>query len=406
VASPTPAVATSHSVGTLQSAGSRKALGGFFVSGLLLAFLGAILPSWQHHLTADYLTIGLYFAGVTAGIVSSVWISPALLMRRGIGWVMSVACALACAAMLYLAAVTPPMAAGWRIGGLFALGLSAGSLHTAIFYAISPIYRHNPAATVNLSGILFGSGSLAIALFVAMLFYTYTVPSTQILIATIPGFFALGYARSRFPDLPARNQSSAREILAELKSPAAVLFSLLLFFQFGNEWAIAGWLPIFLTQRLGMSPASALWLLALYFAALIVGRVVAQTLLSRVSHARLLISSALAAVLGCVILLATDNRFGAITAILLVGAGFAPIYPLVVEKIGSRFPSYHPGFSNGIFSFALTGGLLAPCTLGYYASFWGVRVVMGLPLIGSLAVFVLILLIWLEAWLTRSTKRS
>ena len=99
----------------------------------------------------------------------------------------------------------------------------------------------------------------------------------------------------------------------------------------------------------------------------------------------------------CVVLSVTDNRFGAISGILLVGAAFAPIYPLVVEKIGHRFPDYHPGFFNGIFSFAMAGGLLAPCLLGYFASYWGVGVVMSLPLAGSVVVFLLLMLIGLEA---------
>ena len=90
------------------------------------------------------------------------------------------------------------------------------------------------------------------------------------------------------------------------------------------------------------------------------------------------------------ILLSTDNRFGAVSGILLLGGAFAPIYPLVVEKIGHRFPYFHPGFYNGIFSFAIAGGLLAPATLGYFASQWGVSVVMGLPLAGSAVVFVLL----------------
>ena len=55
--------------------------------------------------------------------------------------------------------------------------------------------------------------------------------------------------------------------------PAAVLLALLLFFQLGNEWALAGWLALFLTQRLGISPAAALLMLALYWLALLVGRV-------------------------------------------------------------------------------------------------------------------------------------
>ena len=108
-----------------------------------------------------------------------------------------------------------------------------------------------------------------------------------------------------------------------------------------------------------------------------------EDLLARVSHTRMLLASAFAAVLGCVILLATDNQFGAISAILLVGAGFAPIYPLVVEKIGGRFSYYHPGFFNGIFSFALTGGMIATWSLGLFANLWGIGVVMVLPLLGT-----------------------
>ena len=77
----------------------------------------------------------------------------------------------------------------------------------------------------------------------------------------------------------------------------------------------------------------------------------------------------------------------------------------MVEKIGSRFPNYHPGVYNGIFSFAIVGGLLAPCTLGYFAGEYGVKAVMALPLAGSLIVFVLLVLTWLEARLYSSAVR-
>jgi fucose permease len=96
-------------------------------------------------------------------------------------------------------------------------------------------------------------------------------------------------------------------------------------------------------------------------------------------------------------LLATNNMFGAVTGVLLVGGGFASVYPLVVGKIGSRFPYYHPGFFNGIFSFALTGGLLAPWSLGYFTDRWGIGVAMLLPLLGTVMVFMLLVLIWAEA---------
>jgi len=392
--------------GTLAPAGARKALAGFFVSGILLAFLGAILPAWQHHLLSDYLTVGLYFVGLITGVIASVWAAPPLLDRRGVGQTLAIACAAASVSLLYLALVSPPSSPWWRVVGMVLIGCSAGILHTAMFHAISPMYRHDPVATVNLAGILFGLGCLVVALVISTTFYTYTAASIQIWIALIPAMFAAGYARSRFHAPSAAQHPSPREVLGEFRSPGAVLFSLLLFFQFGNEWAIAGWLPLFLSQRLGISPATSIMILALYWLALLIGRVAAQWALPRVRHTRFLASSVLASMFACVVLVSTDNLFGAVSGVVLLGASFAPIYPLVVERIGHRFPYYHPGFYNGIFSFAIAGGLLAPCTLGFFASIWGVRTVMALPLAGSVVVFLLLMLIWLEARLSSSSHAA
>ena len=137
-----------------------------------------------------------------------------------------------------------------------------------------------------------------------------------------------------------------------------------------------------------------------YWLALLVGRIAAQALLPRVSHGKLLIASCLAAILGSVILITTNNRFGAWSGILMLGTGFAMIYPLAVEKIGHRFPNYHPGFYNGIFSFGIVGGLLAPWTLGFAAEAWGIQAVMLLPLAGTMMVFLLVVLLWIENRLT------
>jgi fucose permease len=390
--------------GALASSGSRRALAGFFVSGLLLAFLGAILPSWQYHLSSEYGTVGYYFFGLIAGTLASVWISPPLIEKKGIGWTLAFACAAAATALLYLAFVSPPFSAWWRVAGMALVGCSAGILHTAIFNAISPMYRHDPVAIVNLGGMLFGLGCFTVALLVSGTFYMYSAPAVQVWIAIIPALFGWMYVRTRFTAQPSAHAPSPHAVLTELRSPGAVLFSLVLFFQFGNEWAVAGWLPLFLSQRLGISPADSLGMLALYWLSLLIGRIVAQWLMPRVKHTRLLLTSVLGGVFGSIVLMATDNRFGATAGVLLLGCSFAPIYPLVVERIGHRFPSYHPGFYNGLFSFAIAGGMLAPCTLGFFASLWGIWVVMGLTLLGSVMVFVLLMLVWLEARFNTAAK--
>src|SRR5580693_3644764 len=333
--------------GTLASSGSRRALAGFFVSGLLIAFLGAILPSWQHHLSSEYETVGLYFVGLIAGILASVWVSPPLIENKGIGWTLAFACAAASTALLYLAFVSPPFSPWFRVAGMALVGCSAGILHTAIFNAISPMYRHDPVATVNLGGMLFGLGCLTVALLVSGTFYIYSAPTIQVWIAIIPALFGWLYVRTRFTAEPAAHAPSPHTVLTELRSPGAVLFSLVLFFQFGNEWAVAGWLPLFLSQNIGISPATSLGMLALYWFALLIGRIVAQSMMSRVKHTRLLTVSVLCSMFGCIVLILTDNRFGATVRVMVLGVSFATIYPMVVLRIGHRFRWYHTGFYNG-----------------------------------------------------------
>src|SRR5258706_2992912 len=109
--------------GLLAPPGARKALGGFFVSGVLLAFLGAILPSWGHHLQSDYWRIGLYFVALIAGVLAAVRIAPPLVATKGLGWTLTVTCSAASLALLYLAFFSPPYAPWWRLPGIFAVGM-------------------------------------------------------------------------------------------------------------------------------------------------------------------------------------------------------------------------------------------------------------------------------------------
>jgi len=311
------------------------------------------------------------------------------------------------ASLVELSLTAPPVAEIWRIPGFLGLGLSAGLLNTAIFQALSPAYRQEPAATVNLAGLFFGSGSLLVTLLIAGTFQVYTVTSMLFAVACIPGLVALSVPGRRFPaGVTGDRLRGTRESTREFSTPSAVLLSVLLFFQFGNEWIIAGWLPLFLIQRLGINPTVALLMLALYWFALIIGRFVAQPMLSRVHHGKMLMGAVAAALFGCLMLSFTNNRFGAILGTLLVGMGFAPVYPLVVEKIGMRFPNYHPGFLNGIFSIALTGGMLAPAAVGYASEYFGLAMVMIFPVVGTFIVLVLVLAIWLEAKLGSSAMAS
>jgi fucose permease len=397
---PEPAVTNSGVSPEISFETSRIAISGFVLSGLLLSFVGAILPSWGYHVRSDFTVVGAYFLSVDVGLIVSLWLAQMVLSRGRIRLQLVLACGIAAASFLGLALSEPPFPVEWRILGLFGLGLSAGLLDAAILELIAPSFVRDRARTVNLAGALFGSGCLLTALMVAGTYYVYTVASILVLFALIPALYAGVYFRAKYPPQTIVQRPGIREAMNDFRSPGPVLFALLLFFQFGNEWSIAGWLPLFLTRRLGISPEASLFMLALFWTALLVGRLIAQPVRNRVAQGRLLMGSLLSAWLGCIILASTTNRFGAVMGILFVGGGFASIYPLVLEKIAHRFPYYHPGFYNGIVSLAFSGGMLAPWTLGYFADAWGIQAIMILPVVGTLIVFILLLFILLEAKLS------
>jgi len=388
------------------SSSARAALTVFLLSGMLMSLLGTVLPAWEYHLRGDPIEIGHYFLAMAAGIICSARIGEWILRRRPVRFLVVFGSGLASAGLVELAVASPPVDWGWRALGVFLIGTAAGILNSAAFRSISSIYERDPAATVNMAGVMFGLGCFGTALLVAGIFYVYTVTSLFLLLALFPAFAVPLYRRARFvPPVAYPLERSPREIWTEVRSPGAVMFTLLLFFQFGNEWSLAGWLTIYLVQTVGASPDNALLMLAGFWASLLLGRVAAQMLLKRVSHARLLFASAAAALLGCLIMEFTNNLFGAGVAIFLMGGGYSVIYPLVVEKIGHRFPHYHPGFYNGIFSIGLIGGLIAPGILGLLTHWYGIRAVMAVPTLGTITVFVLIVLLWIETKMTTVAVR-
>jgi len=378
-----------------------NALAGFLLSGFLLALLGAILPAWNYHRDPpNFLAVGNYFLALAAGIVASTLASRRLVARQGLAFLLVFACSLSCVSLAFLALVSPPRSEWLRVAGLFGLGCGAGLLNLGLFHAVSQEYSSDAAQTVIRGGIWYGLGCLAATLLVAGTFYAYSVPTILLFMAVVPAVFAGVYARGNYKTPPAGTHPGLRQTLEDFRSPGAVLFALLLFFQFGNEWSLAGWLPLLLIRRVGLSPTASLFILAFYWVCLMLGRLGAVAILGRVRHGRMLMGSVLSALFGCLILFLTNNQFGAATGVFFLGAGYASIYPLVAEAIGRRFPYYHPGLFNGIFSLALLGGLLAPATLGYAAIGLGVGVVIGIPLLGTFMVMMLLLLIWLEAKVT------
>ncbi len=388
---------------------ARIWLSGFLLLGVLLGLLGSLLVAWQYQIDVTPEVTGWHFLAVNAGYVAAAAFAQRLQRRVRTKTLTLGACALACLSLVSLFFAAPPAALVFRFTALAGLGASAGALGTGLLYASAGYFRRMKLGAVNYAGMWFVCGCV-VSTVVAGLCYRAGYPRTEALIlAAVPLVFFILLARTPMAEAEGTALDAKQELLRhtmrDLRSIATILLSLLLFFQFGNEWAIAGWLPLFLIHRFGSNPVWAIGVLGLFFLALLGGRWAAQKRLLRFSHRRLLLASIATAMGGCFLLSLAHSLAGAMVAVVVIGAGFAPIYPLVAEQLDDRF-SFHPGFYNGALAVAITGAMSVPWLLGFVDAWFGMRYVMLWPVLGSMVVLVLSLLLMLEAHLMRDKQEQ
>ena len=104
---------------TVHALEARKAVSGFLLSGLLLSFTGAILPSWRYHLTADYRGAGACFLFLNLGLLAGTRGGAALTRRTSLSHLLTGGALTAASAFVLFALTLPPASPAWRYAGSF-----------------------------------------------------------------------------------------------------------------------------------------------------------------------------------------------------------------------------------------------------------------------------------------------
>jgi FHS family glucose/mannose:H+ symporter-like MFS transporter len=275
------------------------------------------------------------------------------------------------------------------------LGAGGGALNSTTNTLIADLHtgpRHKNAA-LNLLGVFFGFGALLLPFTIGSLLEAlglapilYLAAGLSLVLAAV--FFALAFPPpKRAAGLP------LDETLRLARHPLVLLFGFLLFFQSGNEFIVGGYTTSYLTRELGSSISSASYLLAAFWGATMLARVFLSRLLLRINGPRLVMLSALGSALGITVLLLAPTLTVAPLGVVLIGLGFAGIFPTALGLAGARFEE-HSGTVFGIlFAIALTGGMTLPWVVGQLAQAHGLRLALFLAAGNSLMIFALQLVI-------------
>ncbi len=161
--------------------------------------------------------------------------------------------------------------------------------------------------------------------------------------------------------------------LSLLKNKYVLMMVLSIFVYVGAEVSMSSGIPILLNEEFGIEGFS-LWLSwALFFLPILIGRFLGAAILTKIKPIKFLFVTVLMAILG-VLLLLFGNTIIAYTGIILVGLGFANIFPLVFSITVDKLPERANELS-GLMVTAIVGGAFIPPIMGYVADLtsilWG-----------------------------------
>jgi LmbE family N-acetylglucosaminyl deacetylase/fucose permease len=367
--------------------GETAAFGGMFLFGIVMALLGAVLPVVSTGLGLDLAAVGNLFLAMNAAILVCSFVLGPVLDRFGFRGVLSLGPLLIA---LGLALVAGAQGQSRLFGAVVLLGMGGSALNSATNTLVADLHAdpQEKAAALNRLGVFFGFGALLLPFLIGSTLETLGLGAILLGAATLSVMIAAFSAAVRFP--PGKQAGfDPREALPVLRHPLVLVLGALLFFQSGNEFLLGGYLTLFLTRDLGASFGAASYVLAAYWAALMIARTLLGRVLARVPASRLvpvLAASSAAAVA----LAAVAPTFAlAATAMIAAGLALAGIFPTVLGIAGGRLPSRSGTVFGVLFTIALCGGMTIPWLAGHIAARAGLRAVLVLGALGFVAVMLL-----------------
>lgn len=363
-----------------------SACAGMFVFGIVMAILGAILPSLLLKIQFDKSEAGNLFLFMNmAMLIMSVIFGP-VIDRFG-HKIFLIICTLLVAASLIIFASA--LTYSVLLMSALVLGFGGGGLNGAANALTSDLYPEKRSWALNVLGIFFGFGALAIPFLIGILLGSVGLS----FILVLAGCFALVplllFSFFRFPPAKHGQGFPLGQAAKIIRHPHLWLCGFLLFFQSGNEFTVGGWVSTYLNEHFGMAPTAASLVLAGYWAAIMAGRLASSRIVQIVRNDRLVLMSAILSLAAALLLVSSPSGSLASVGAVLLGLGFAAIFPTTLAVVGESFPSFSGTAFSVIFMIALAGGMTSPWLAGQIAHAYGIKQGMYLPVANCSMIIIL-----------------
>lgn len=246
---------------------------------------------------------------------------------------------------------------------IIAIGFGGGVLNGETNALVSDIYDgKRRASRLSFLGVFYGLGALTIPLLLATLEQSYDYRTILYGIAALMAVGVIVCLTMRFPAPKQPQGFPLREAGKVITNPVMLLLAFILFFQSGTEGITNNWTTSFLAAD-GYTNTDAQLALTAMLVGLTAARLLQGILFSRLDPRRVLCLSLGVAAAGYAVLLAAPSALSVAGAMVLVGAGLASTFPVILGILGERFAA----LSGTAFSVALVVALCGQTALNFLA---------------------------------------
>jgi MFS transporter, FHS family, glucose/mannose:H+ symporter len=370
---------------------------GMLLFGVVFLSLGSVNNMLAERFHLDDNAIGTLTALLPFGILAGSLIFGPIVDRFGYRW-MLIVCALL--VMAGLEGMAFANCAGLIQFFVFLIGFGGGVLNGATNALAADVSEGERGAKLSLLGVFFGIGALgmpstlaalskhfSLAAIVAGIGAFVLVPVLYFLVITFPPP-KVGQA-SRLPGGPAGKAETpqgagetpalpaATSGLALLKHPIFLFAGLALAIQSGmegmsNDWITRYFKKVTLSGQHAPEWQTLLGLMAVT-GAMVLARIVLSSLLKHIKSQIVLFASVGITVAGALLLMYATSYGMSLAAALLIGAGLAAAFPVVLSYIGDLYPAQSGTAFSTIFVIALIGNMTINKSFGFLAQIHGIH---------------------------------
>lgn len=313
---------------------------GFFSLGLPDGSFGVAWPAMYPALDLPIGLAGTITTTVTLLSALSGFASGAIIARFRTGPVVLLSCGLT---SLGLWIIFGAQTAAWLFFAAIPLGLGAGAVDAGLNGYVA---RHYRARHMNWLHACWGVGATCGPLLLGAALarsdgwregYRWLGATQLGLVFVFLLSLRLWNAVPERASAPAHASTATRIPTLSANSFAGWLSPALFALYAAIELTVGVWAGTILVAGRGLSPASAALATAAYYGAITVGRVGIGFVADRWGNRRLISAGASVALIGGGLFALVDSAAGALGALLLIGLGFAPIYPGLMHEVPNRF---------------------------------------------------------------------